>query len=236
MGWLYKEEFDHPPWATVVIVIAHAIWAIFLSYVLVDKLIVGSLHEYLEHFTNWSLTLVLIFAILTLVTFPWKPIYNNVLLLLYLPVYGTTWVVYLGVAAIFLCNPELLIDYFKRFYPGFVIDANEIFHSLPLIIQTTYGWYYAGFIRRAIKHAFDSALSLGIDVAILFVLYQLYSPILLIGFYSLLYNANEVYGVSIPGWAAALAIFIILSVFNGIPLLYIVTWRIRRGKKKINKC
>ena len=228
MGWLYKEEFNHPPWATIIILIAHTIWVIFLTYVIADKLIVGDIYELLEHFTNWSLMLVLTFAFLTLITYPWNPIYTKVLLLLYFQTYGTTWVVYIGVGVIFLCNPDLLIHYFKRFDPGFVIVANEIFHSLPLIIQTTYGLYYGGLIRESIKAAYEYSLTWGIDAAIFFVIYQVYSPVLLIGLYSLIFNANEVYNVSIPTWAAAIGIFIVLSVFNGLPLLYIITWRLRK--------
>ena len=230
MGWLYLDELDHPPWATVLVLIAHAIWVIFLTFVIVDKLIVGSLHELLEHFTNWSLIYVLIFGFLALVTYPWKAIYSRVLLLLYLPVYGTTWVVYIGVAVIFLCNPDLLIDYFKRFDPGFVLVANEIFHSLPLIVQTTYGWYHAALIRHSIKRAYKECLDLGVDVAVWFVLYQVYFPVLIIGFYRLLYNPNKVYDVNIPEWAASIGIIIILSIFNGIPLLYIITWSSRKVK------
>lgn len=232
MGWLYMEELDHPPWATALVLLAHTIWNILLTYVITEKLLVGSLHEFLEHFTNWSLTYVLIFGFLTLVTYPWKPIYSRVLLLLYLPVYGTTWVVYLGVAVIFLCNPDLLIHYFKRFDPGFVIVANEIFHSLPLIVQTTYGWYHAALIRHSIKRAYKQSLRLGVDAGVLFVLYQIYFPVVVIGFYRLLYDPNEVYNVNIPGWAAAVGILIILTVFNGIPLLYIITWKSR----KVIKC
>lgn len=231
MGWLYMEELDHPPWATALVLIAHTIWTIFLTYVIAEKLLVGSLHEFLEHFTNWSLTLVLIFSFLALVSYPWKPIYQRVLLLLYLPVYGITWVVYLGVAVIFLCNPDLLIHYFRRFDPGFVIVANEIFHSLPLIVLTTYGWYHAALIRHSIKRAYRAALDFSLDAAFLFVLYQVYFPVVIIGFYRLLFNPNSVYDVNIPGWAAAVAIFIILSVFNGIPLLYIITWKSKKVKK-----
>lgn len=225
------DELDHPPWATALVLLAHTIWVIFLSFVLVDKLIVGSWIEYIEHFTNWSLTFLLLFGFLAFIYYPWKPIYRCVMLLLYLPVYGTTWVVYLGVAVIFLLNPDLLLDYFKRYDAGFVIVANEIFHSLPLIVHTTYGWYHAAVIRHAIKHNFKYCLHrYGWDGAIWFVLYQVYFPILIIGFYRLVFDPNEIYGVNIPAWAAAIGIFIILTIFNGIPVLYIITWTSRKLK------
>ena len=233
MGWLYSEELQHPLWATIIIVIVHAIWTGFLLYVIIDKLILGDLHQFLEHFTNWSLTLVLLFSIMTLFTYAWQAVYKRVLVLLYLPTYGTTWVVYLGVAVIFLFNPGLLTHYFKRFDNGVVIVANEVFHSLPLIVQTTYGWYHAGLIRKALHDTYESARSTGKDASLLFILYQVYSPCLLLGLYALSYNANHVYDVDIPLWLAFLGILGILSIFNGVPFLYIVSWSLRQEKKLI---
>ena len=177
------------------------------------KAYISGVEDFFTYFTNWSWSVQVLFYSLVLVGFIINDVWNFIVFMLFLPVLGITFYVYIILQVIVTTRPRLLED-LEEIDPAIVELGNELYHPLPVIIILLFllafhegiTMVYAEFMTRN-----------GRIIRAINALWQIFFPSLLCLIYSIFHNPIDVYGVRHLSYVNMLLIGIFVNlVVSGI--------------------
>lgn len=193
-------------------------WTIILIGVTIYKFIWTDQEDILKHYTSWNWILNTLFFVVerlgTIIDYFNPPsankIYKKVEFFVYSyliwPIYGSSWVVFWLVYVIFSQNSDILIEHTKegggKYTLGQVILGDRLLHVMPVVALLIYFFFQLPEIIRVVqfwtrgKHIW------------FYLVHNTLTPLLFLGFYTILFDTRDVYGITLH---PALSFLIILS-------------------------
>lgn len=178
--------------------------------------------EIIQHFTNWSWFLQILFYAATLIGYFWTPLFDISVALGFFAVNGLAWFVYALILAIIAHDEEVILKYTKDYDAGIVIIANDLFHVAPVIFVLLFALVNRAliekiFVRNTISASDPFALVYSFSV------YQIYGgSIFLVFLYLLFFDPRKVYSFDVNLLGPAAIAIVVLSLVNGIPYFLIM--------------
>lgn len=211
---------------------ATLVWALFSTFVAVDKIYVFGFDSFIRHWTNWGWSvetafywLVLGFVLPTTVALCNVRCASDVAAWCFFPVNLIVWYIAMSVTILLLKDPEFITDIFASMPPGIVMVGDILFHIVPALALVFFASLFTHLIRYGLNRWCVRAKNAGCCALFCYTLYLLFlAPILLLVLYVLVLLAlgttpNEVYMTDIP-IGSTFALFLVVGlIFNGIPLL-----------------
>jgi hypothetical protein len=196
------------------------LWIVILSWLLlliaaaVEKICTTGAKDYFRHFTNWSWTGQIFFYYFLLVGLTGNKHLNKFLIQwILIPIWGMVWIVFVLVLIMILNNGRFILRYIGHYEPGVVFFGNALFHYIPLVvlimIVATIRLETRTHLRKLVPKRWGWKL-------VLITLWEVYSPLALLGIYSSFNNVSEIYETDIPVWAGTILALIIVTLFSGL--------------------
>lgn len=204
--------------------VVHFTWTIVLLSGAIGKLVNHGFLNYVRHYTNWSWTLQLLFWGGTLaapfvqsgIVRPNSPLGSftrTVIVLGLFPLFGVVTTVMTLVFVLLGTMSDFITDIFQVMAPQIVIIGNDLFHMIPFVTLLLFWLFYHKLVFYSLNqvaaryNVASDALRLTLWIA-----YEgFFGAAISLAFYSLLFDARQVYETEIPFvTGAALAVFIIL--------------------------
>lgn len=204
--------------------VAHATWTIVLLSGAIGKIINHGFFNYFRHYTNWSWTFQLLFFAATLPA-PFVQtglvrahgalgsLTRTVIVLGLFPLFGVVTTVMALVFVLLGTMSDFITDIFQVMAPQIVIIGNDLFHMIPFVALLLFWLFYYKLVFYSLNHV-AARYGVARDAVrlTLWIAYEgFFGAAVSLAFYSLLFDAREVYETDIPFiTGAALAVFIIL--------------------------
>ena len=199
--------------------ILFALWVIVLWGTIITEIaILNDSKDYIQHFTNWSLTFQAVFyswdylgRILQWANLPvGNHIRTTIVCGLWWMVNGIVWVVAVIVAIIIENNPSLITNQQDSISTGFVVDAHVLVHYVPGYFTLLYMLLERDTIGDAMKKYFVSSQpvmeSMVVDGFFIFFL-AFFTPVFPLVIYVAIFNPAQIYGITL-----SLAVVILIGI------------------------
>jgi hypothetical protein len=200
-------------------------WAAVLWTGVIYKLATGSVLDYVQHLTNWAWTVSAVFygleaaSLLTVFT---RLSAFNVASLFWLN-WGVHWIVFTLMFFVLYNNSNLLSEIAKAsaLSLGVVYDGDRAFHVVPSVVNLIYLVCSLRQVRTSVATFMGPGAPLGVRVA-----YAVFavagSPLFLVGWYVLSFDAQHVYGITLNTGVLFAVGAGTLLVFSGIAFTLMV--------------
>lgn len=191
------------------------IWAVITWFLLLWKTNSDGSPNVAQFFTNWIWTVNLIFYTLDIISYLDSDgsIFFNIISMIFPILHGTNWVVFLVVFLILDENPNLILQEGANHPLGLVFIGDRFYHVLPLVVMLLY-MVFRRYMIGQVVHFWLAQLPKSYNI--FWMVWVLLSPFLLILVYFGLYNAIQIYSLTVSIWLLALFIIIVVLVANGI--------------------
>lgn len=149
---------------------------------------------------------------------------DMIVVMLFWPAYATAWIVYVVVFIIIKHDPELITHLFKiyggEYEAGTVIVGNELYHSLPVIVNCVVLTLIYPDVMRALYGVRYLAST---TYKVLLALWGIYvGPIFFLLLYALVIDYKRVYATEINMAVIVVVVLLVLTLIPG--LVYLSLW------------
>lgn len=202
---------------------AQAIWWFLMIVAVLTK---TSILSYVSHFTNWSWTLQIFFYGFTLPSACIIVGFLNpdsflgkttqfVIVALFFPLWGIVSTVLLVVWVLLGTDAEFLADILATMPTGIVFIGNDVFHFLPVFSLVIFYLFYHKLVHYSINHVIARYGILDNPGKLfVFIIYQAYSPLLLLALYALIFDPRVIYSTDLSILAGIVVVILALSFFS----------------------
>lgn len=178
---------------------------------------VSGLDDFLHYFTNWSWMLEGVFYLMVLLGSVVPYLFEFSIFVLFLPVFGLAWYVYVVLMLVLWSRPGLLSE-IADMDQAVVAVGNEYYHTLPLLLILIFAGLFASDIKRVYGNFLARTGKLGRAA---YILYSIFFPTLYSFLYMLFFNPMEVYGVKNLSLLEMITAGIVINtLFSGLAFLF----------------
>lgn len=173
----------------------------------------GCCYVYFKYLTNISWTHQLLFYGASSIFFFDTKAFNLLLFVGYFPTLGITCFVFIMVNVVFQYSDLILQDSVEKYGLGLVVTMNSVFHGVTVFAIVGYAFGYYNEIIQIHRLFWDFNDKWWIRT--IFVIYQSYSPLLLIFIYDQIVDPHTIYKANIPdwvGWAVGMGTLSVLAI------------------------
>lgn len=240
---LSRGSFGKLRWSVenVLILLFVIIWAGVLVSIVIVKLSTDTFLSFVEHLTDWNLFANAVYYVLDALAYADSTGMMFFFLLSYgfWIVNGLSWMVFVLVFVMFADNSAVFTDLAKehggKYTYGTLLNANALFHYVPGIINIIYMFLRRRELSKALSRFMPGTSKMHPVLSGTIVLIVMLSPGFLVVVYIASFSIKQVYGLTTsPAFLFVLA-FIVIIVFNGIPMMLLKLRSDRYLKKLVKK-
>lgn len=195
-------------------------WYIILLTVTYDKIMRSGLFSYFQYFTNWSWSIqtIFYFFLMSGILFN-NELFEFMIISCLLPVWGVIWTIYVIVLVLILEDASFILNNIGIYKAGIVFFGNALFHYIPPIILAIVIFI----LKKNIRQIFQRYKPKNSIYLVFYTIIQIYSPILIMGLYSLIFDYTLVYNSNLKIWKGIIISILTQTVFNGGLFSYFIT-------------